>query len=182
MNYRVIAFRRIFLTAWIALVVPLSGQAQPIPVDLAGPYWSQLLAWHCEFGCRVPLNVGADLPWPGPRFHPSEDAMPPVPMLRGLTLTESQRDRVFMILHARAPTLRETVKAARRAQDGLQQLELSAQFDQARAKSLVDSFVRSLGTIALMRAEGEHEIYALLTEEQRQQMQVIQRVNRERYD
>jgi Spy/CpxP family protein refolding chaperone len=174
-NYRVIAFRRIFLTACIALVVPLSGQAQPIPDDLAGPYWSQLLAWHCEFGCGVPLNVGADLPWPGPRSHPSEDAMPPVPMLRGLTLTESQRDKVFMIFHAQAPTLRETVKAARRAQEDLQQLTLSAQFDQAKARSIVDSFVRSIGTIVLLRAEGEHEIYALLTEEQRQQLQVIQR-------
>ena len=100
--------------------------------------------------------------------------MPPVPMLRGLTLTESQRDKFFMIFHAQAPTLRETIKAAWRAQDDLQQLELSAQFDQAKARSLVDSFARSLGTIALLRAEGEHEIYALLTEEQRQQLQVIQ--------
>ena len=101
--------------------------------------------------------------------------MPPVPMLRGVTLTESQRDKVFMIFHAQAPTLRETVKAARRAQEDLQQLTLSAQFDQSKARSLVDSFVRSIGTIALLRAEGEHEIYALLTEEQRQQLQVIQR-------
>ena len=56
MNGRVITFRRILLTASIALFVPLSGQAQPIPDDLDGPYWSQLLAWHCEFGCGVPLN------------------------------------------------------------------------------------------------------------------------------
>jgi len=174
-NYRVIAFRRIFLTACIALVVPLSGQAQPMPDDLAGPYWSQLLAWHCEFGCGVPLNVGADLPWPCPRSHPSEDAMPPVPMLRGLTLTESQREKVFMIIHAQAPTLRETVKAARRAHEDLQKLALSAQFDHAKAQSLVDSCARSMGALELLRAKGEHEIYALLTEEQRQQLQVIQR-------
>jgi Spy/CpxP family protein refolding chaperone len=181
-NCRVIAFRKIFLTACIALVVPLLGQAQPIPVDLAGPYWSQLLAWHCEFGCGMPLNVSADLPWPGPRSLLFEDGMPPVPMLRGLTLTESQRNKIFMILHSQAPTLRETATAARRAQDDLQQLELSPQFDQAKARLLVDSFVRRLGTIALLRAEGEHEIYALLTDEQRHQMQAIQRLNRERYD
>ena len=175
MNGRVITFRRILLTASIALLVPLSGQAQPIPDDLDGPYWSQLLAWHCEFGCGVPLNGSVGMPWFGPGFAHPEDAMPPVPMLRGLTLTESQRDKVFTILHARAPRLRENIKAVRRAHEDLQQLALSAQFDQAKAKSLVDSCARSIGTLELLRAEGEHEIYALLTEEQRQQLQVIQR-------
>jgi Spy/CpxP family protein refolding chaperone len=163
------------VTASIALFVPLSGQAQPIPDDLAGPRWTQLLAWHCEFGCALPLIGGADLPWSGPGSHPSEDAVPPVHILRGLTLTESQRDKVFMIFHTQAPTLRESIKAARRAHEDLQRLALSAQFDQAKAKSLVDSCVRSIGTLALLRAEGEHEIYAPLTEEQRQRLKVIQR-------
>lgn len=175
MNLSVIAFRRILLTASIALFVPLSGQAQPIPDDLAGPYWSQLLAWHCDFGCGAPLNGSAEMPWFSPGFARPADEMPPVPMLRGLTLTESQRDKVFMIFHAQAPTLRENIKAARRAHEDLRQLALSAQFDQAKAISLADSCARLIGTLALLRAEGEHEIYALLTEEQRRQLQVIQR-------
>lgn len=178
MNNRWIAFCKTFLPACIALVVPLLGQAQSTPDDLTGPRWRQLLAWHSEFGWEVPLNGGADLRWPGPRSDPSGDAMPPEPMLRGLTLTESQRDKVFRIFHAQAPMLRETVKAARRAQEDLQQLTLSAQFDQAKARLLADSFERSIGTIALLRAEGEHEIYALLTNEQRLQLQVIQRALR----
>ena len=99
-------------------------------------------------------------------------------MLRGLTLTESQRDKVFTIFHAQAPTLRENIKAARRAHEDLQQLALSAQFDQAKAKSLADACARSIGMLALLRAEGEHEIYLLLTEEQQQQLQVIQRPSR----
>ena len=175
MNHRVIAFRRILLAAGIALSIPLSGLAQPMPDDLAAQYWSQLLAWHCDFGCGSLVNGSAETPWFGPGFARSEDAMPPVPMLRGLTLTESQRDKVFTIFHAQAPTLRENIKAARRAQEDLQRLALSARFDEAKAKSLAESCARSIGTLALLRAEGEHEIYALLTEEQRQQLQVIQR-------
>jgi periplasmic protein CpxP/Spy len=101
--------------------------------------------------------------------------MPSVPMLRGLTLTESQRDKVFMIVDIQAPTVRENIKAVRRAHEDLQKLELSAQFDHAKAQSLVDSCARSIGALELQRAKGEHEIYALLTEEQRQQLQVIQR-------
>jgi Spy/CpxP family protein refolding chaperone len=174
-NHRVIAFRKILLTAGIALFTPLSVQAQPIPGDLSGQYLSQLLAWHCEFGCGAPVNGSAETPWFGSGVARTDDAMPPVPMLRGLTLTESQRDKVFTIFHAQAPTLRENIKALRRAHEDLEQLALSAHFDQAKAKSLVDSCARSIGTLALLRAEGEHEIYALLTEEQRQQLQVIQR-------
>ena len=175
MTHCVSAFRRILLTAGIALSIPLSAHAQPVPEDPAGQHLSQLLAWHCDFGCAATLNGGAERPWISAGFARPADGMPPVPMLRGLTLTESQRDKVFAIIHAQALTLRENVKAARRMHEDLQQLAFSAQFDQAQAKSLADSCARSIGTLALLRAESEHEIYALLTEEQRQQLQVLQR-------
>ena len=175
MNHCVIAFRRILLAASIAMLGPLPGQAQPIPGDLTGSYWSPLLAWHCEIGCGMPLNGGVDPPWLGPSVAGPEDAMPPIPMLRGLALSEAQRDKVFMIFHTQARALRQTVKAARRAYEDLQQLTLSAQFDQATAKSLAETYARSIGALELLRSEGAHGIYAVLTEEQRQQLQVEQR-------
>ena len=74
LNRRVIVFRRILLTVSVALLVPLSGEAQSIPDDPAGPYWSQLLAWHCEFGCAVPLNGSVEVRWLDPGFAHPEDA------------------------------------------------------------------------------------------------------------
>jgi periplasmic protein CpxP/Spy len=89
--------------------------------------------------------------------------------------TEAQRDKVFAILYAQAPALRESAKAARRARDDLQRLVKSAHYDQAKARSLADAGARSPSTLALLRADGEHQIYAVLTDEQRQQLEVTQR-------
>ena len=174
MNRRVIALCRTLLTASIALFAPLSLPAEPVPDDLVGSHWRQLLAWHCEFGCGMPFKGGEDMSRAGSGFTCIEDAMRPVPALRGIALAESQREKVLMISHSQAPRLLQTIKAARRAHEGLRHLALSAQFDEARAISLSDSYARSMGVLELLRVKGAHEVYALFTEEQRRQIRDIQ--------
>ena len=97
------------------------------------------------------------------------------PMLRGLSLTEAQRDKVFAILHAQAPLLREKYKVARGAQEALLALTTSMQYDQARARSLADAGARALGELSVLRANAEHEIYLALTDAQREQLELTQR-------
>ena len=59
------------------------------------------------------------------------------------------------------------MKALRKAHKELRTLPTSAQYDDAHAKALSDSVAKALGQLALLRTRTEHEIYALLTPEQR---------------
>ncbi len=90
--------------------------------------------------------------------------------LKGLKLSEEQQDKVFAILHAAAPALREQAKALRKAHEGLRELPTSAQYDDARAKALSDAAGKALGQLALLRTRAVHDVYAVLTPEQRAQV------------
>ena len=86
----------------------------------------------------APFNTGGacamEFHRPGPPMGPPFVG-PPLgtqhlpPYLMGVTLTEDQQDKVFAILHAAEPALREQEKAVRKARDGLRDLVRSAQFD-----------------------------------------------------
>lgn len=97
--------------------------------------------------------------------------------VEALKLTDEQDDKVFAILHAAAPALREQAKAARKAQEELRELGTSAQYDEARAKALTDAAGKAESQLALLHIRTEHEIYSILTAEQRAQL-VVHRSNR----
>ncbi len=92
-------------------------------------------------------------------------------MLRGLNLSEEQRDKVFAVLHAQAPQLRTQAKEMRNARRELRVLTLSDGFDEARAKALSDTLARSIAETALIRTRSANEIYRALGPEQRRQVQ-----------
>ena len=174
MNHRLIAAWPLLFVASIALTCPLLADAQPSPehfdIFLGDP---MPFREQCPGG---PPQRGRG--WDAARFDSGftpEDAVPPSPMLRGLSLSEAQRDKVFAIRHKQAPMLREKAKAARGAQDDLLALPLSAQYDSAKAKALADAGARALSELTLLRADEAHQIYMVLTNEQRQQLEVMQR-------
>jgi protein CpxP len=90
--------------------------------------------------------------------------------LEGLKLTDEQEDKVFAILHAAAPAVREQAKAAGKAQEALRELGTSAQYDDARAKALTDAAGKAESQLVLLHIRAEHEIYSILTAEQRAQL------------
>jgi periplasmic protein CpxP/Spy len=90
--------------------------------------------------------------------------------LHGLKLSEEQQDKVFAILHAAAPALREQAKAMRKAHEGLHQLMTSDKYDDAKAKSLADAAAKAVSQLALLWVRAAHDVYALLTPEQRAQI------------
>lgn len=94
----------------------------------------------------------------------------PPPFLAGLKLTDEQQDKVFSILYAAAPAVREQEKALRKAHEALGELGTSADYDEGRAKALVDTATKAGGQLALLRLRTEHDIYVLLTPEQRSQL------------
>ena len=138
----------------------------------------------CEGGFRGP--PGADLPpmGMGPRgpgmeggrggrdhgrFGPDlDDGMPP--FMRAVHLSEEQQDKVFALTHAAAPGLREQSKAARKAHDALRELGRSAQFDARTAATLAQVQASADSQVALSRIRLEHDLYLVLTPEQRAQL------------
>ena len=110
---------------------------------------------------------------PGPRLggFPGEGWGGPPPFLAGLHLTEDQQDKVFAIVHAAAPALREQEKALRKAHEALRDLNESARFDEGRVQGLADTAAKADSQLMVLRARTEHEILALLTPEQLKQLQ-----------
>ena len=170
------ALRPLLLAAGIALAVPLTAHGQPVPDDFEGVFWGPMLARGPGPAGPMLPGPGGGAPWPQHGFAGPEDPMPP--MLRGLSLTEAQRDKVFAILHAQAPLLREKFKIARGAQEALLALTTSMQYDKARARSLAEAGARALGEVSVLRADAEHEIYLALTDAQREQLELTQRFPR----
>ena len=107
----------------------------------------------------------------GPGFEARFEPVPGPAFLRGLKLTEEQEDKVFAIIHAQQPQLREQMKAMRKAREALQAMHFSVKYDDSKAKVLADVIARATADSILLRLRGEQQIYALLTAEQRKQLE-----------
>jgi periplasmic protein CpxP/Spy len=95
----------------------------------------------------------------------------PPPFLAGLKLTDEQQDKVFAIVYAAAPALREQAKALRKAHEALHDINESPQYDENKVKGLAESAAKADSQLTVLRVRTEHEIYALLTPEQRKQLE-----------
>lgn len=93
------------------------------------------------------------------------------PYLRGMALSEAQRDKLSELLHAQAPALRERAIASRKAEGELQALAFAGDFSEARAKSALEAAGRAQGEMAAARLRLDRQVAELLTPEQRRQLQ-----------
>ncbi|HWV06297.1 Spy/CpxP family protein refolding chaperone [Ralstonia sp.] len=92
------------------------------------------------------------------------------PFLRGLKLSEEQRDKIFAIEYAQMPEAREQRKAIEHARRDLHQMVASGQYDEARARALTESLGRAVAHEAQLRAQAGAKIMQVLTPEQRKQV------------
>jgi len=90
--------------------------------------------------------------------------------LRGLNLTEAQRDQVFKIHHDQASAVHEQMKVVERSRQDLRQLAMADRFDEARARQIADTQAKALANLAVMRAQTMARVREILTPEQRQQL------------
>jgi len=74
-------------------------------------------------------------------------------MLRGLDLTQAQRDQVSKIFQEQAPAFRERANAAREANDALRKATLDPNADAGRIRELADAAGRAHADAAVLRAE-----------------------------
>ncbi len=91
-------------------------------------------------------------------------------MLRGLDLTEAQRDKIFEIRHAQKPAMRTQMKAVQAARKDLRELALAPNYDAAKAQASADAFAKAMSRMALMRIDATRMVLVVLTPEQRKQL------------
>lgn len=143
-----------FAVLGAAILLPMFAVAQPA---------SDGEAAHC----------GMSMHSHGPHGIPDDRFMdgPMPPFVHGLNLSENQRDGIFKIMYEQMPLVREKLKQARKSEEALRSLTMSNQYDEAKAKSLAQAAADDMATLSLLRAQSEHQIYALLTPEQRKQVE-----------
>jgi len=150
MSFRLYSSRNKLLAGCLALAVPLAAMAAPPPDGKADGH-----------------GAACDREMRGPQGEPM-GGLPPY--LMELNLTEDQQDKVFAIMHASAPAIRDQFKAVRKARESLHDLGHAAQFDSGIAGSLAQALGKAESQLALLQARNEHDIFAVLTDEQRKDL------------
>ena len=146
------------------------GKGGPGPMAQGGPGMHGMHGMHRGAGMAEGHGMERGRGGHGHGMHAGMGGMDGgMRMLRALNLTEAQRDQVFSLMHTQAPAAREQGKAIQKARQELRTLAMSAQYDDARAKTLADSIAAATAQMALTRARTGQEIYKLLTPEQRKQ-------------
>jgi len=109
---------------------------------------------------------------PGPPQGGRLDTVPPAPFLAGLKLSEQQQDSVFKIVHDSASALREAHKALHHAEEELRQSIFAPSWDAEKVRQLSATIGRATADIHVLRANVDFKIYALLTPEQRIEVEI----------
>lgn len=135
---------------------PRAADARPLP-----PHHEGLQGEDCD-GPRGPRGA----PPPGQYGMPG----PGLPFLRGIDLTEAQQDKIFAILHGQVPYLREQHKAREKAERALSELHGAARYDDAAAVKLAQAAGQAMANITLQHLRTEQKVLAVLTPEQRKQV------------
>lgn len=167
MNLNQSVLKRFLIASSIAFALPLAAEAHPMQDEGHGRCGAETMP-------GAPFMGGGALPqghfrgamMRGDKFFGDG---PVQPFLRGLDLSEAQRDKIFSILHAQAPLMREQAKTAHKVHEELRALVTSGDYDDAKAKALAESGARAMSEMALLHARRDHQIYALLTPEQHMQ-------------
>ena len=163
MSFRLNSSRNKLLAGCLALAVPLAALATPSPDGKTDGHAV------CDMEMRGPHGGPPGGPMGGPPPGMFGGDRPPLYLME-LNLTEDQKDKVFAIMHASAPAMREQFKAVRKARAELHDLGHAAQFDSANASSLAQALGKAESQLALLQARNDHDIFAVLTDEQRKDL------------
>lgn len=94
-------------------------------------------------------------------------------MMRQIDLTEAQQDKMFELRYAMAPRMHEEMKTMRTASQALRDMMDKGEYDEAKVKALTEQRAQAMSRMAQLRAKNQHEVYQLLTPEQRDQWQKL---------
>ena len=98
--------------------------------------------------------------------------MPMPPYLMDIdNLSESQKDQIFNITYEQIPKFRNAEKQRRETFLALKEIATSSPYDDAKAQSLVAKSAELDKSLMLLRIRTDAKILALLTPEQKQQLE-----------
>ncbi len=123
----------------------------------AGPYGD----CDAPFGARHATLERRGPPPGGPTHH----------LLKRLNLTDEQRDQIFEIHHAQQPAVREKMEALRKGREALRNAAMAENYDSKAVHALADRQAETKAELMVMRNATFNRIYALLTPEQREQIE-----------
>ncbi|UGQ48436.1 Spy/CpxP family protein refolding chaperone [Massilia endophytica] len=147
-----------------AIAMPLAALADTDADDAPVPPGPRARHAGPADGPEAPGPRGfAPPPFPGMATEP--------PFMRGLELTEAQQDQVFAILHGQIPYLREQGKAHQKAERALDAMHNEGRFDEAAAAKLAHASAQAMANITMQQLRTEQKLLAVLTPEQRKQLQ-----------
>ncbi len=92
------------------------------------------------------------------------------PFLRGIALSDTQKDKVFALTHAEVPKMRDRMKAMRSLKEEMRTLVESNQFSNAKANNIANQIAQLKKESVLAKANQHHNILNILTAEQREQV------------
>lgn len=161
-------------TPILSIAVVLAGLLA-LPARAVPPSESLAALAPVSEGCGRPHPMGLQAGFPGefpagPPQGPGAGPDAPPPYLRGLTLSDDQQDRIFDLLHAQAPHMRQLARSLHKSRTQLLALGLSDKYDETAARGLIDASTGAEAELALLRARTDHAIMAVLTPEQRGQV------------
>ncbi|MDR5171713.1 Spy/CpxP family protein refolding chaperone [Methylobacillus flagellatus] len=105
-------------------------------------------------------------PRPGSGFIQEAPGFALPPHLAGLELSEAQEDKIFYLLHAEAPAIRNNFKQQRKLREEIDKLGTAPSFDEKKARQLAAELARVQSDAIFSRVSTESRIRALLTPEQ----------------
>lgn len=88
--------------------------------------------------------------------------------LRGIDLTDKQKDQIFALTHAEMPKKRDMMKERKQLKQAL--MQLSDNYTEAKAVKIADQLAALERESVLARARHQHKIMSLLTAEQKKQV------------
>jgi periplasmic protein CpxP/Spy len=152
--------------------MPPGADGQAMPGDHDGPGMSGGPGMDMHGGPGMDMHG----PFGPPPFGhggpggPGGPGMGRAPFLHGIELSEQQDDKVFALLHAQEPELREQRKIVEKSHEALHALATSGKYDDAKAVALTQAGAQAMARIALDQIRTEQQILAILTPEQRQKV------------
>ncbi|MCB5189540.1 Spy/CpxP family protein refolding chaperone [Methylobacillus arboreus] len=121
------------------------------------------------FAQAEPLLAG-DAPFrPAPGFFHEGPSLPP--HIARLDLNEAQEDKIFQLLHAEAPAVRDNFKQQRKLREEIDTLAKAPTLDEKKARQLATELGRLQADAIFSRVNTEARIRTLLTQEQRAKLE-----------
>lgn len=119
--------------------------------------------------CGMAMSAG-DAQHGGMGMHGMGGAMRWHHALHRLNLSDAQHDQVFDLMHGQAKERHTLMRQLRQVQTDLRTTAQAAQFDNAKAQALAHEQAKLTAQQLLLEAQLEGKIRALLTPEQKQQL------------